>query len=142
MIHGVRPALGWLLQRSPAAPGALTEPFRVVLIVIMFLAAWVAEEIGIHAVFGAFLAGAILPRTEGLAPQVMTLLDDVTSLILLPIFFAVFGLSTRIDRLDRPVIWGITALVMAAAVAGKWGGSRSRRWPVVCRCGRRWRWGR
>jgi Kef-type K+ transport system membrane component KefB len=112
MLGFVRP----LLARLPSVPvwGALA---------LALGCAWTTEEIGIHAIFGAFLAGAVMPRGNGVVEEVKVRLETVTLALLLPVFFVVVGLATRIDALDSVYVWGVTAAVCAAAIAGKWGGS-------------------
>jgi Kef-type K+ transport system membrane component KefB len=90
---------------------------------VALLSAFVTEQIGVHAIFGAFLAGAAMPRSPVAQREVHERLEHAVVAFLLPVFFAVVGLSTRIDLLDSPYLWGITLLVILAAVAGKWGGS-------------------
>jgi Kef-type K+ transport system membrane component KefB len=85
--------------------------------------AWTTEQIGIHAIFGAFLAGAVMPRGSGTQQEVRLKLETVTLSLLLPVFFVVVGLATRIDLLDRAYLWGVTLAVIAVAIVGKWGGS-------------------
>jgi Kef-type K+ transport system membrane component KefB len=87
------------------------------------LSAAVTDRIGIHAIFGAFAAGVVMPRRPGLRQEVARRLEPVTTRFLLPLFFVVVGLSTRIDLIDSAYLWGVTAVVIAVAVAGKWGGS-------------------
>ena len=104
------------------------------LIAGVLLSAWLTEAIGIHAIFGAFLAGVIMPRRPGLAEQLTERLDTVTRYLLLPTFFAVVGLSTRIGVLDRPELWLVLAVVIVVAVLGKWGGSSV----AAAACGLSW----
>lgn len=111
MLAAVRPALA-RLRHVPlwaAVAGALAS-------------AWITEEIGVHAIFGAFIAGAVMPKDGRPDGGVAAALTAPTVTILLPVFFVVVGLSTRIDLLDSWYLWGVTALVTATAVAGKWGG--------------------
>lgn len=112
VLFGVRP----LLRRLPVVPLWLA-------VVLALLGAWVTEEIGIHAIFGAFMAGAVMPRRPDIRRDVYDRLESPTLTFLLPVFFVVVGLSTRIGLLDTAYLWGITALVIATAIAGKWGGS-------------------
>jgi K+:H+ antiporter len=86
-------------------------------------AAWVTELIGIHAIFGAFMAGTSMPRGTGVQRDIHERLEASVLTFLLPVFFVVVGLATRIDMLDSPYLWGVTLLVIATAIAGKWGGS-------------------
>jgi Kef-type K+ transport system membrane component KefB len=122
MILVVRPIIARLLE-GRLRRGHLDPSMLAVLLACLFLSAWTAEEIGIHAVFGAFLMGAILPRTGGLAPAVIGKLDDATTLFLLPLFFAVVGLATRITVLERGALWTVLILVLAIAITGKLVGS-------------------
>ncbi len=109
---GVRPLLARLRWLSlPTALG------------LAVLASWVTEEIGIHAIFGAFVAGVVMPRTDRFPQAVHDRLEPVTVGFLLPVFFAVVGLKTRVDLLDSAYLWGVAALVLVIAVVGKWGGS-------------------
>jgi Kef-type K+ transport system membrane component KefB len=90
---------------------------------LALIGAWITEEIGIHAIFGAFMAGAVIPRRPEIQMEIHDKLETTTLTLLLPIFFVVVGLATRVDMLDSLYLWGITAVVVAAAIAGKWGGS-------------------
>jgi K+:H+ antiporter len=105
-----------LLSRLPTIPLWLAISFAL-------LCAWITEQIGIHAIFGAFMAGAVMPRSAEITRGVRERLEPATVTILLPVFFVVVGLSTRIDLLDTLYLWGVTALVVVTAIAGKWGGS-------------------
>jgi Kef-type K+ transport system membrane component KefB len=89
----------------------------------LLLSAWATEMIGIHAIFGAFLFGVSMPRSRWIKAELHNRLEDVTLVFLLPIFFAVVGLSTRISLLDSVELWLITVAVIAVAVVGKLGGS-------------------
>ena len=85
--------------------------------------AWTTEQIGIHAIFGAFMAGATMPRKPKIQKQIHENLETATVSFLLPVFFMVVGLATRIDTLNSMYLWGVTGLVIATAIVGKWGGS-------------------
>lgn len=105
-----------LLRRLGAVPLWLA-------ICLALTAAWITEEIGIHAIFGAFLAGTALPRTTETHREIHRRLEPAVVTFLLPVFFVVVGLATRIDLLDGAYLWGVTVLFIATAIAGKWGGS-------------------
>jgi Kef-type K+ transport system membrane component KefB len=87
------------------------------------LSAWTTEQIGIHAIFGAFMAGAVMPRKAEVQHDIHMKLEHATLAFLLPVFFVVVGLSTRVDLLNSWYLWGVTLLVIATAIVGKWGGS-------------------
>ena len=87
------------------------------------ICAWTTEQIGIHAIFGAFMAGAAMPRKPKIQHEIHEKLQTATLTFLLPVFFMVVGLATRVDLLDSFYLFGVTLLVIAVAIAGKWGGS-------------------
>lgn len=98
-------------------------------LVFAFAAAWITEVIGIHALFGAFLAGVVAPPQKAFRSALRERLEVLVSILLLPLFFAFTGLRTQIGLLDDAASWLICALVIAVAVAGKLGGSTlAARW--------------
>jgi Kef-type K+ transport system membrane component KefB/nucleotide-binding universal stress UspA family protein len=97
--------------------------------VCVLLAAYTAQQIGIAAIFGAFIFGLIMPRRAGLTDEVGRTFEKFVVLVLLPLFFAVTGLKTHVGALNRPELWLLTLLVIALAVAGKFAGaSLAARW--------------
>jgi Kef-type K+ transport system membrane component KefB len=94
-----------------------------------FAAALFTEVIGIHALFGAFLAGAVMPANARLRSFLRDRLETFTTVLLLPLFFAFTGLRTRIGLLADPQGWLLCLVVILVAVAGKFGGSTlAARW--------------
>jgi Kef-type K+ transport system membrane component KefB len=89
----------------------------------LLFSAWAAEVIGIHALFGAFLAGVIMPSEVSIQKLLTDKLEDVSVLLLLPIFFVFTGLRTQIGFLSQGHLWGVFGLIMLVAVGGKLGGS-------------------
>ena len=85
--------------------------------------AFTTEWIGIHAVFGAFALGALVPHDARLAGELERRLGDPVRVLLLPAYFAYTGLRTEIGLLAGPFEWALAAVVVAAASAGKFGGS-------------------
>ena len=116
-----RPVLGWVTRRwggDPQSRGLVTLIF-----VALLLSALTAEAIGIHAIFGAFLLGAIIPHTSAAARALAGQLERVVTILLLPAFFALTGMRTRIDLLSEPNHWLILGLIVLVATAGKFGGT-------------------
>jgi K+:H+ antiporter len=97
-------------------------PFCV-LILIMLASSWTTERLGIHALFGAFFAGLIMPKGSRLVAETITRLESLTVTLLLPIFFVLTGLRTRIDMLHGAGAWGYVLVIIAVAVLGKLGGA-------------------
>jgi Kef-type K+ transport system membrane component KefB len=96
-------------------------PIWVVLVVAV-LSAWTCERIGIHAIFGAFVAGSVMPSDPRWRQAVRARLDPVVSNLLLPVFFVVVGMSTRADQLTGAG-FALLGAVVAVAVIGKVGGA-------------------
>jgi Kef-type K+ transport system membrane component KefB len=122
MVFLVRPALR-LLQRAFDRDGEVTQSMLAVILVVALAAAWTTERIGIHALFGAFMAGAVLPKDDRLVHAITEKLHDFTVVLLLPLFFAFTGLRTSIGLVEGVEMWGYAALILLVAVSGKWGGS-------------------
>jgi Kef-type K+ transport system membrane component KefB len=95
----------------------------------MFTSALFTEVIGIHALFGAFLAGVIMPSRAHLRTFLRERLEAFTSVFLLPLFFAFTGLRTQMGLLDSWQNWLVCLGIIAVAIVGKLGGSMlAARW--------------
>lgn len=90
---------------------------------IMLVSAYLAEIIGIHALFGSFLAGVIMPHDLNFKKSITNKIEDVSLLVLLPIFFAFTGLRTQIGLLTEGSLWSMCAIIITVAVFGKFVGS-------------------
>jgi Kef-type K+ transport system membrane component KefB len=134
MILLVRPVLQKVLDRYHEA-GRLTPDILAVILVGVMVSSFLTSEIGIHAIFGAFFFGAIFPR-EGahqLFHEILERLEQVTVLLLLPVFFVVTGLNVDVTGLGLDGL-GYLGLVLFVACAGKFVGatlgSRSQGIPI------------
>ncbi len=122
----VRPMLARLFDRRA---GPLTRSGTATVLLILLGSALLTERIGIHALFGAFLAGVIVPPDEGLRRQLRERLESISSVFLLPLFFAFTGLRTQIGLLDDAASWIVCIGIVAIAVTGKLVGSMlAARW--------------
>ncbi len=98
-------------------------------LVFVFAAALFTEVIGIHALFGAFLAGVAMPPDSALRQFLRERMETFGSVLLLPLFFAFTGLRTQIGLLDDLRGWLFCAAIIGLAIAGKLGGSMlAARW--------------
>jgi len=102
---------------------ALSKPIVGVFFVTLLLSAWSTEIIGIHALFGAFMAGVIMPANINFRNIFIDKVEDVALVLLLPLFFVFTGLRTQIGLLNEPGLWQLCALVILVAVVGKFVGS-------------------
>jgi Kef-type K+ transport system membrane component KefB len=122
MIYFVRPILQ-RLGNIYATQEHLSKGFIALLFVVLFLSAFATETIGIHALFGAFLAGIIMPSQIDFRNVLISRIEDVSLVILLPLFFAINGLKTQLGLLNEGYLWLICGLIVMVAIMGKFGGS-------------------
>jgi Kef-type K+ transport system membrane component KefB len=126
MVLGVRPLLTRVLA---TANTALTRGRTALTLVVMLASALATEIIGIHALFGSFLAGAIMPADDALRHRLRERLESLSSIFLLPLFFAFTGLRTEIGLLNDARSWLVCAAIVLTAIAGKLVGSMlAARW--------------
>jgi Kef-type K+ transport system membrane component KefB len=92
-------------------------------IIGVLLAALATDAIGIHAIFGAFLMGVLIPHDSRLAREVGRKLTDVVTVLLLPAFFAFTGLRTQIGLVSNGFEWLMCGAIVAVATIGKFGGA-------------------
>ncbi|MFK0223014.1 cation:proton antiporter [Streptomyces vinaceus] len=120
MWWGVRPLLAWGVRRW--APDADSGAGVVVLLCSgLCLSAYATNAMGAHALFGAFVFGAVVPRT-GVVEVAAERMRAFAVPVLLPLFFVGSGLRTDVGLLDGGSAWLWAVAVLAVAVAGKWGG--------------------
>ena len=115
MFAFIRPALRWFAGRLT---GTSKLPF---MLIFVFLSSSVTELAGFHALFGAFLAGVIWPRSDSKRDDIAAKIEPLATTLLIPLFFSYTGLRTNVGALG--VNLGLTALVIAVAIAGKVGGA-------------------
>ena len=118
----VRPFLR-RLQLVYERQGRLSKGVVAVIFLLVLASAAITEWIGIHALFGAFLLGFVMPKGTDFVSHLAEKLEDFTVVLLLPIFFAYAGLRTKLGLLSDPGLWGQALLVVAVACLGKFGGS-------------------
>ncbi len=122
MIFIVRPTMVRLTLRQESRE-RLTQGMMAIVFVLLLVSALTTELIGIHAMFGAFAIGAIIPSDSKLAQDMTERLEDVLVVLLLPTFFALTGLRTRIGLVSGGEAWMLCGLTILVASVGKFGGS-------------------
>jgi len=103
--------------------GRINQNMLALMLLLVLVSAWVTEWLGIHALFGAFLAGAIMPKKYRFVHALTEKLNDAAVVLLLPIFFAFTGLRTSIGLVSGVEMWFYCGLIILVAIAGKFGGS-------------------
>jgi Kef-type K+ transport system membrane component KefB len=101
----------------------LGKPVVAIFFLALLLSSYATEVIGIHALFGAFMAGAIMPTNTKFRNIFIEKVEDVALVLLLPLFFVFTGLRTQIGLLNDPYLWKVTGLIILVAVVGKFVGS-------------------
>ena len=122
MLKIVRPFLKRVGDLN-ATRESLNKPVVAIFFITLLISAYASELIGIHALFGAFLAGAIMPENNKFRNIFIEKVEDVSIIVLLPLFFVFTGLRTQIGLLNDPELWKITGLIILVAVVGKFFGS-------------------
>jgi len=120
-VFAVRPAAR-LLRMARDERGELTQGMFLLACVGMLISALATERIGIHALFGAFLWGTLIPRDSALAEDVAKRLEDVVVVLLLPSFFAFTGMRTEIGAIGGYQLLACGLIIVVASL-GKFGGS-------------------
>jgi Kef-type K+ transport system membrane component KefB len=112
-----------VFERAFRKRDRLSDNLIAGIVVLVLASALATEWLGIHLLFGAFLMGAIMPKTPEFTRYLLHKFESVTVVLLLPLFFAFTGLRTRIGVGSGSAIWFYSALVIAVAITGKLGGS-------------------
>jgi len=122
MLSVVRPALRQLVSHVERSADSRQKSVALLLVGLV-ASALATEAIGIHALFGAFFLGALIPRDSKLAQELAGRIEDVVLVLLLPAFFAVTGLRTEFGLLRGLEHWLMCLAILAVACLGKIGGA-------------------
>ncbi|MBD3581937.1 cation:proton antiporter [Flavobacterium selenitireducens] len=102
---------------------SLSKPVVAIFLLTLIISSYVSEIIGIHALFGAFMAGVIMPESGKFRNIFIEKIEDVSVIVLLPLFFVFTGLRTEIGLLNDSSLWATCGWIIAVAVGGKFLGS-------------------
>ena len=122
MLFLVKPFLkrvGELYSKSET----LSKPVVAIFFLTLIMSSYATEIIGIHALFGAFMTGAIMPDIVKFRNIFIEKIEDVAVILLLPLFFVFTGLRTQIGLINDPYLWKVTGWIILVAVVGKFVGS-------------------
>ncbi|MEQ1934368.1 MAG: cation:proton antiporter [Fimbriimonadaceae bacterium] len=134
VIYVMKPLLDRGVKRC-ADPANPPKSLTVVVFASVFACALATETAGIHALFGAFIAGVAMPRHDEFRAYLRLRIEYFSTLFLVPIFFAFTGLRTEIGLLSGATDWLVCLLLLTLAVVGKFGGSAM----AARACGMSWR---
>ena len=119
MPHLLKP-LGRWAEREAVQGKPLGHGLLAITLMLFMIAAFTADGIGLHAVFGGFLLGTVMPR-GALTERVKTLLEPFTVVLLLPMFFTYSGLNTQLTMVNSPELLLVAVAVLAASSLAKFG---------------------
>jgi len=123
MVFWVKPLLERCLGQAGLVQGSPGKGITAGVLVFLFTSALATEVIGIHALFGAFLAGVVMPSRGEFRQFLKVRLEHFSSLFLLPLFFAFTGLRTQVGLLNDAGGWLICMCLILIATVGKLGGA-------------------
>jgi len=106
-----------------ASKDSLSKPVVAIFFLLLIISSYATELIGIHALFGAFMMGAIMPDVPKFRTVFISKVEDVSVILLLPLFFVFTGLRTEIGLINDPYMWKVTGFIILVAVVGKFFGS-------------------
>lgn len=118
MVKLVQPLLKRISRDAP-----LSKQMIGIYLIVLVISSYSTEIIGIHALFGGFMAGLIMPGDMKFREMVIGRLEDLTLLLLLPIFFVFTGLRTEIGLLSTTNLWLLTLAIIGVAIFGKFFGT-------------------
>jgi Kef-type K+ transport system membrane component KefB len=118
MFFIVRPLLR-RLETAYKKQGEITQGMLAMVVLLLLASALITEWIGVHALFGAFVAGAIMPKGENFDHSLAAKFEDLTVVFFLPLFFAFTGLKASIGLLSGASLWGYCLLIIVTAIICK-----------------------
>jgi Kef-type K+ transport system membrane component KefB len=119
LVFAVRPGFIWILKRTGSLHNGPTQSMVALTIMLTLTSAWFTGIIGVHPIFGAFLVGLICPHDGGFARKLTEKIEDLVSVLFLPLYFALSGLSTNLGLLNDGITWAYVVGVISVAFASK-----------------------
>ncbi|KAK1755676.1 putative transporter [Echria macrotheca] len=119
LIFAVRPPFIWILRRTGSLQNGPTQGMVALTLLMVLTSAFFTGIIGVHPIFGAFLVGLICPHDGGFAIKLTEKIEDLISVLFLPLYFAMSGLSTNLGALNDGITWGYVIAVLICAFSGK-----------------------
>ncbi|PPQ94816.1 hypothetical protein CVT25_007453 [Psilocybe cyanescens] len=120
LLYPGRWAFRWVARRTGSLEQGSPTPFMMTItLVVVFVSAFFTDIIGVHAIFGGFLAGLIIPHDNGFAISIVEKIEDLVTILFLPIYFTLSGLRTNLGLLNRGVDWGYIIIICLVAFTSK-----------------------
>ncbi|KAI6006441.1 Sodium/hydrogen exchanger family-domain-containing protein [Pisolithus marmoratus] len=122
LLWPVKRVMLWLARKTGSVENGPTMLYMTVVILLLWGSAFFTDIIGVNAIFGAFLVGIVVPREGGLAITLMEKLEDMVSIVFLPLYFTLSGLNTNLRLLNNGITWAFTIAIASLSFTGKFGG--------------------
>ena len=119
MLLVIRPAMKWVAGRCSPERDVIDEAYICLTLAGVMVSGFITDLIGIHSIFGAFLFGLTIPKEGEFAERLMERIEDFVTGLLLPLYFASSGLRTDVAKIQGVEAWGLLALIISTACAGK-----------------------
>jgi Kef-type K+ transport system membrane component KefB len=119
LFFAVKPVFHWILRRTGSLQNGPTQGMVALTMLLTLTSAWFTGIVGIHPIFGAFLVGLICPHDGGFAIKMTEKIEDLISVLFLPLYFALSGLSTNLGLLNDGITWGYVIGIIIIAFSGK-----------------------
>ncbi|TRM67508.1 Sodium/hydrogen exchanger family-domain-containing protein, partial [Schizophyllum amplum] len=120
LLYPVKWGYVWLAKRTGSLEaGSPTAFMMTITLLTVYISAFFTDIIGVHAIFGGFLAGLIIPHENGYAISLVEKLEDFVSLLLLPLYFTLSGLKTNLGLLNNGITWAYVVILCLVAFASK-----------------------
>jgi Kef-type K+ transport system membrane component KefB len=115
LLFAVKPVLHWILRKTGSIENGPSQSIITLILLITLASAFFTGVIGIHAIFGGFMVGLIIPRENSFAVRVTEKLEDLIGALFLPLYFTLSGLNTDLGLLDAGITWGYVFAVTFTA---------------------------
>lgn len=119
LIFAVKPVLNWFLRRTGSIEHGPSQSIVALIVLVALASAFYTGIIGVHAIFGGFMVGLILPRENGFAIKVTEKLEDLVGALFLPLYFTLSGLNTDLGLLNSRIVWAYVFAVTLTAFFSK-----------------------
>ncbi|KAF9462008.1 potassium:hydrogen antiporter [Collybia nuda] len=123
LLYPGRWAFVWAARRTGSLEqGSPTYTMMTITLLVVFVSAFFTDIIGVHAIFGGFLAGLIIPHENGFAISLVEKLEDLVAILFIPIYFTLSGLRTNLGLMDNAITWGYTIIICLVSFFSKFVG--------------------
>ncbi len=122
MLFVIKPIM-YRIGRVYASREAMIKPIVALVFLLILVSSLLTEVIGIHVLFGAFMAGVVMPENMNFKRVFTEKIEDLSLVVLLPLFFVSTGLRTEIGLINSGHLWMICLLITLVAIIGKFGGT-------------------